>query len=75
MAKNLKKFVNLAFLKTIDLTLMRRLLERHEACLSGLDLANSTRSRARCARRCKTSSGDPRRVIRRGVRRQNEWDR
>ena len=29
MAKNLKKFVNLAFLKTIDLTLMRRLLERH----------------------------------------------
>jgi hypothetical protein len=38
MAKNLKKFVNLAFLKTIDLTLMRRLLERHEAHLSGLDL-------------------------------------
>jgi hypothetical protein len=39
MAKNLKKFVNLAFLKTIDLTLMRRLLERHETRLSGLDLA------------------------------------
>jgi hypothetical protein len=39
MAKNLKKFVNLAFLKTIDLTLMRRLLGRHVAQLSGLDLA------------------------------------
>ena len=39
MAKNLRKFVNLAFLKTIDLTLMRRLLERHETQLSGLDLA------------------------------------
>jgi hypothetical protein len=38
MAKNLKKFVNLAFLKTIDLTLMRRLLERHEAQLDGFDL-------------------------------------
>jgi hypothetical protein len=30
MAKNLKKFVNPEFLNTIDLTLMRRLLERHE---------------------------------------------
>jgi hypothetical protein len=39
MAKNLKKFVNLTFLKTIDLALMRRLLERHEAHLSGFDLA------------------------------------
>jgi hypothetical protein len=39
MAKNLKKFVNLTFLKTIDLTLMRRLLERHETQLSGLDLS------------------------------------
>jgi hypothetical protein len=29
MAKNLKRFVNLTFLKTSDLALMRRLLERH----------------------------------------------
>ena len=38
MAKDLKKFVNLTFLKTVDLTLMRRLLERHTAQLRGLDL-------------------------------------
>lgn len=38
MAKNLKKFVNLKFLKTCDLALIRRLLSRHEAGLKGFDL-------------------------------------
>ena len=39
MAKNLKKFVNLKFLKTCDLVLMRRLMSRHAAELKGIDLA------------------------------------
>lgn len=39
MAKDLKKFVNLKFLKTIDLSLMRRLMERHQGDLQGFDLA------------------------------------
>ena len=38
MAKDLKKFVNLRFLKTIDLGLMGRLLARHQDKLRGLDL-------------------------------------
>ena len=38
MAKDLKKFVNPRFLKTIDLALMRRLLERHRDALKVLDL-------------------------------------
>jgi hypothetical protein len=38
MAKDLKKFVNPRFLKTIDLALMRRLLERHREALKGFDL-------------------------------------
>jgi len=37
MAKDLKKFVNPRFLKTIDLGLMRRLLARHRDDLQGLD--------------------------------------
>ena len=38
MAKNLKKFVNLKFLRTCDLSLMRQLLARHAAELNGIDL-------------------------------------
>ena len=38
MSKNLKKFVNPSFLKTIDLPLLGRLLHRHRASISGLDL-------------------------------------
>ena len=38
MAKNLKKFVNPRFIKTVDLTLLRRLFERHGSQLQGLDL-------------------------------------
>jgi len=37
MAKNLSKFANLQFLNTVDLDLMRRLLERHAAALHGFD--------------------------------------
>lgn len=37
MAKNLRKFANLQFLNTVDLDLMRRLLERHAAALHGFD--------------------------------------
>ena len=40
MAKDLKKFVNPKFLRTVDLTLLRRLLERHAATLKGLDLGS-----------------------------------
>lgn len=39
MAKDLKKFANLTFLRTVDLDLMRRLLERHAHALHGLDMA------------------------------------
>ena len=39
MAKNLKKFAHARFVRTIDLGLLRRLLERHANALSGLDLA------------------------------------
>lgn len=38
MAKNLKKFVNPKFTKTVDLGLFRRLLERHRSALKGFDL-------------------------------------
>ena len=38
MAKNLKKFANARFVRTIDLSLLRRLLERHADALPGLDL-------------------------------------
>jgi len=38
MAKNLKKFVNPKFTKTVDLGLLRRLLDRHRDALKGLDL-------------------------------------
>ncbi len=37
MAKNLRKFANLQFLNTVDLDLMRRLLERHAEALHGFD--------------------------------------
>lgn len=39
MAKDLKKFANLTFLRTVDLTLMRRLLKRHARALHGFDMA------------------------------------
>ena len=38
MAKNLKKFVNPRFLKTVDLSLLRRLFDRHSGQLQGLDV-------------------------------------
>jgi hypothetical protein len=38
VAKNLKKFVNPRFLKTIDLSLLQRLFDRHSGQLRGLDL-------------------------------------
>jgi len=39
MARNLRKFVNPKFTKTIDLGLLRRLLERYQDGLHGLDLS------------------------------------
>jgi hypothetical protein len=39
MAKNRKKFANQRFIRTIDLTLLRRLLDPHQAALRGLDMA------------------------------------
>lgn len=39
MAKNLKKFVNPKFSRTVDLGLLRRLLERHAHELRGLELS------------------------------------
>lgn len=39
MPRNIKKFVNPKFVKTIDLAILRRLLERHAATLHALDLA------------------------------------
>lgn len=38
MAKNLKKFVNPKFTRTVDLGLLSRLLERHRDALRGFDL-------------------------------------
>ena len=38
MGKDIKKFVNIKFLKTIDLGLMRDLMERHAAATDGFDL-------------------------------------
>lgn len=40
MAKDLKKFVNPKFVRTVDLGLLRRLLERHADALQGLDLSS-----------------------------------
>jgi hypothetical protein len=39
MARNLKKFANPKFVKTVDLGLLRRLLERHRARLPDFDFA------------------------------------
>ena len=39
MAKNRKKFANQRFIRTIDLVLMRRLLDPYQAALQGLDMA------------------------------------
>lgn len=39
MSKNLKKFVNPKFIKTVDLGLMKRLLARHEGQLAGFPLS------------------------------------
>jgi len=39
MARNRKKFANQRFIRTIDLALMRRLLDPHQATLRGLDMA------------------------------------
>jgi hypothetical protein len=38
MAKDLRKFANLTFLRTVDLALMRRLLKRHARALHGFDM-------------------------------------
>jgi hypothetical protein len=38
MSRNLKKFVNPSFIKTIELALLRRLLDRHRDRIGGLDL-------------------------------------
>jgi len=43
MAKNLKKFVNISFLRTVDLVLMRELLVRHEAQLRDFHVADFDR--------------------------------
>lgn len=40
MANDLKKFVNPRFTRTVDLILLRRLLERHADNLQGLDLSD-----------------------------------
>ena len=40
MAKDLKKFVNPKFIRTVDLVVLRRLLDRHADNLLGLDLSN-----------------------------------
>jgi hypothetical protein len=37
---NLKKFVNPKFIRTVDLALIRTLLERHEGALSGFDITS-----------------------------------
>ncbi|HET6377003.1 MAG TPA: hypothetical protein VFG05_01635 [Methylocella sp.] len=37
MAKDLKKFVNPKFLRTVDLVLLRQLLDRHRAVIKGLE--------------------------------------
>ncbi len=39
MPRNIKKFVNPKFVRTIDLAILRRLLERHAEGLNALDLA------------------------------------
>lgn len=39
MAKDLKKFVNPKFTRTVDLAILQRLLERHEVDLQGIDFA------------------------------------
>ena len=39
MAKNLKKFVNPRFIRTVDIALLRHLLEPHAAALQGFDMA------------------------------------
>ena len=51
MAGNLKKFVNPRFIKTIDLTLMRALLARHDGKFNGfsLDLLDQDETDARKA--------------------------
>lgn len=39
MAKNLKKFVNPKFTRAVDLSLLRRLMERHREAFQGFDMA------------------------------------
>jgi len=39
MAKNLKKFVNPTFTRTVDLGLLHRLMQRHSEALDGFDMA------------------------------------
>ena len=39
MAKNLKQFVNLKFIRTVDPSLLARLLERHQNVMLGFDFA------------------------------------
>ena len=51
MAKNIKKFVNPKFTRTVGLEPMRRLLERHRDALAGFDLSIFDGDPARGARR------------------------
>jgi hypothetical protein len=44
MAKDLKKFVNIRFLKTVDLALVHELMARHEAQLRDFDLGVLSRN-------------------------------
>ncbi len=39
MPRNLRKFVNPKFVRTVDLILLRRLLERHRSQMPGFDFA------------------------------------
>jgi hypothetical protein len=64
MPKDLKKFVNLTFLKTVDLTLMRRLLERHGAQLRRLDLTVFERKPGEVRKALMDFSRDPKMAIR-----------
>ena len=61
MAKNLKKFVNPRFTRTVDPELIVRLLERHRTCCAGSTWTRCAATRTRHARRCRRSSPDRRR--------------
>ena len=68
MAKNLKKFVNPKFTRTVDLGLLSRLFERHRDALKGLTLGSSRTGQRRTmpAARSRISSPDRKITIRKG---------